>query len=86
MGIKDAQLYGADDRILGGLNSFYLLLDEPEVYGLPSKPKLPSRAVMTTNIFSAGMAAVMGVLGMITFRKRRMDQFAEERTRQEEVH
>src|SRR5438132_2411326 len=30
-----AHLYGADDRILGGLNSFYLLVDKPEVYGLP---------------------------------------------------
>src|SRR5438093_431623 len=42
-GVK-AELYGADpDGALGGLNSFYLLVDEPEVYGLPRKPTLPSR-------------------------------------------
>src|SRR5256884_2830239 len=34
-GQTKAQLYGADERILGGLNSFYLLVDEPETYGLP---------------------------------------------------
>ena len=44
-GESDAYLYGADDKILGGLNAFYLLVDKPEVYGLPSNPKVPSRSV-----------------------------------------
>src|SRR5205807_6298830 len=39
-GETKAHLYGADDKILGGLNAFYLLVDEPEVYGLPSDPRL----------------------------------------------
>ncbi len=86
MGLNEARLYGADEQILGGLNAFYLLMDEPEVYGLPSRPKLPSRNVVRTNLVSAGMAVVMGVLGMISFRKKRMDRFAEERSSQEEVH
>ena len=85
MGLNEARLYGADEQILGGLNAFYLLMDEPEVYGLPSRPKLPSRNVVRTNLVSAGMAVVMGVLGMISFRKKRMDRFAEERSSQEEV-
>src|SRR5947207_73986 len=39
-----ADLYGADPKgPLGGLNSFYLLVDKPEVYGLPAKPQLPTR-------------------------------------------
>jgi ferredoxin len=42
-GETDAYLYGADETFLGGLNSFYLLVDKPEVYGLPENPKLPSR-------------------------------------------
>src|SRR6184192_4716038 len=29
-GYSKARLYGADDKILGGLNSFYLLMDTPE--------------------------------------------------------
>jgi len=33
-----AYLYGVDEKIMGGLNSFYLLVDRPEVYRLPSKP------------------------------------------------
>jgi len=40
-GVTKAQLYGADDKILGGLNSFYLLVDRPEIYGLPKDPFNP---------------------------------------------
>src|SRR5437879_1166084 len=37
-GVADARLYGVDesDNEVGGLNAFFLLLDEPEVYGLPT--------------------------------------------------
>ena len=42
-GEKRAYLYGADEKMLGGLNSFYLLVDKPEVYGLPPDPKMPTR-------------------------------------------
>jgi formate dehydrogenase iron-sulfur subunit len=34
-GESRAYLYGADKSLVGGLNSFYLLVDRPEVYGLP---------------------------------------------------
>src|SRR5207302_294548 len=37
-GESRAYLYGADEGMLGGLNSFYLLVDKPEVYGLPPDP------------------------------------------------
>jgi formate dehydrogenase iron-sulfur subunit len=38
-GHADAQLYLADDRDgVGGAGAFFLLLDEPEVYGLPPDP------------------------------------------------
>jgi formate dehydrogenase iron-sulfur subunit len=37
-GEKRAYLYGADKEIMGGLNSFYLLVDRPGVYRLPEKP------------------------------------------------
>jgi formate dehydrogenase iron-sulfur subunit len=84
-GFTQARLYGADDTILGGLNAFYLLMDEPEVYGLPSNPKIPSRSVVPTNLWSLGSAIVMGLAGLVTFRKRRMDRFAEERVARREV-
>ena len=76
MGFNQARLYGADEKVLGGLNAFYLLMDEPEVYGLPSAPKLPSRIVGPSQLWSAAMALVMSVVGAITFRKKRMDDFA----------
>src|SRR6266403_1263863 len=72
-GVK-AELYGADpDGALGGLNSFYLLVDEPEVYGLPRKPALPSRNLAKSASFSFASAAVLGVLALVGLRKRRMD-------------
>jgi len=73
-GVK-AELYGADpDGALGGLNSFYLLIDEPEVYGLPRHPQLPSRNLTKSATFSAASAAVLGVLALVGLRKRRMDE------------
>ena len=81
-GETKARLYGADpDGPVGGLNSFYLLVDEPEVYGLPSEPKLPSRNLAASSLGSALGAAVVGAVGLVTLRKRRADDVAEaERT------
>jgi formate dehydrogenase iron-sulfur subunit len=69
-GQSQARLYGADDEVLGGLNSFYLLMDEPEVYGLPSNPKVPSRVVLPSTLWSAltGLLVALGVL--FQFRER----------------
>ncbi len=69
-GNAKAHLYGADEQILGGLNSFYLLLDQPEVYGLPSQPKLPSRSVPRSAFWSI-LTAIMTALGVLfAFRER----------------
>jgi formate dehydrogenase iron-sulfur subunit len=69
-GETKARLYGADDKVLGGLNSFYLLLDEPEVYGLPSAPKVPSQSVPRSFFWSVftGLLVALGVL--FRFRQR----------------
>jgi formate dehydrogenase iron-sulfur subunit len=65
-----AHLYGADDKVLGGLNAFYLLVDKPEVYGLPSDPKVPSRSVPGSTFWSifTGLLVTLGVL--FQFRER----------------
>jgi formate dehydrogenase iron-sulfur subunit len=69
-GVTKAHLYGEDEKVLGGLNSFYLLVDKPEVYGLPSNPKLPSRNVVWSSLWSI-IAAVLTALGIIvSFRNR----------------
>ena len=72
-----AYLYGADpDGALGGLNSFYLLVDEPEVYGLPKDPKLPSENLKESATLSAAGAVALGAAGLVALRKRRVDEVA----------
>jgi formate dehydrogenase iron-sulfur subunit len=65
-----AQLYGADEKMLGGLNSFYLLVDKPEVYGLPPDPKLPSRNLKPSALWSTLAAVALAILGVFSFRER----------------
>jgi formate dehydrogenase iron-sulfur subunit len=79
-----AYIYG-DENMLGGLNAFFLLTDRPETYGLPSNPRLPSRNSATSWLFSAASAAVVGLLGFLTFRKRRMDELLAPRVVDKEV-
>jgi formate dehydrogenase iron-sulfur subunit len=69
-GVKEARLYGVDDDILeGGLNSSFLLLDEPEVYNLPSNPSRPSNHVVPASLWTIAAAAVVGLFGVIFFRE-----------------
>ncbi|MDQ6617689.1 MAG: 4Fe-4S dicluster domain-containing protein [Actinomycetota bacterium] len=43
-GVTDARLYGHDPNDgVGGDGAFFLLLDEPEVYGLPPDPRVTTR-------------------------------------------
>jgi len=80
-GEKRAYLYGADDKVLGGLNSFYLLVDKPEVYGLPPDPKMPTRNLASASWFSVLGAVLVGLMGIFNFRNRgaRLEQ-GEERS------
>jgi formate dehydrogenase iron-sulfur subunit len=57
-GVPGVQLYGADpDSGVGGNGAFFLLLDDPEVYGLPPDPVTPTRNVGQIWRY-AGLAAV----------------------------
>jgi formate dehydrogenase iron-sulfur subunit len=69
-GMDQAHLYGADEKVLGGLNAFYLLVDRPEVYGLPSDAKLPSRSVPRSAFWSILTALVAGLGVLFAFRDR----------------
>jgi len=72
-GESRAQLYGADPAgPLGGLNAFFLLVDEPEAYGLPREPKLPTRNLVKSSMLSTLGAVVMTAIGALTLRARRM--------------
>jgi formate dehydrogenase iron-sulfur subunit len=69
-GVKEAQLYGADESILqGGLHSFFLLLDEPEVYNLPKDPPRPSNNVVPASLWAVITAIFIGIMSIIFFRK-----------------
>ena len=69
-GVKEAQLYGVDDTILDGdLNSFFLLLDEPEVYNLPKNPQRPMNNVAPASLWTILAAAILGFMGILFFRR-----------------
>jgi formate dehydrogenase iron-sulfur subunit len=69
-GEKRAYLYGADEKMLGGLNSFFLLVDKPEVYGLPPDPKMPTRNLVPGTLLSMLGAVLVGLIGVFNFRNR----------------
>jgi len=69
-GVEEARLYGVDDTILeGGLNSFFLLLDAPEVYNLPENPPRPSNNVVPASFWSIVAAMLLGLFGVLFFRE-----------------
>ncbi len=61
-GVAEARLYGHDEHDgVGGAGAFFLLLDEPEVYGLPPDPVSTTRALPAmwrqAGLAALGMAA-----------------------------
>lgn len=72
IGVADARLYGHDPQDgVGGDGAFFLLLDEPEVYGLPPDPVVTTRdlpsmwrhAGLAAATLLGGLAAVFAVHG-----------------------
>jgi formate dehydrogenase iron-sulfur subunit len=72
-GVADAQLYlhGPDDGV-GGAGAFFLLLDEPQVYGLPPDPVDTTRDLQgiwrSAALAATGMAAA--VAGALMWGRR----------------
>jgi formate dehydrogenase iron-sulfur subunit len=63
-GVEEARLYGRDPGDgVGGDGAFFLLLDEPEVYGLPPDPVVTTRDLpaMWRNVGAAALALVGAV-------------------------
>ena len=59
-GVAEARLYGDDPSDgVGGTGAFFLLLDEPEVYGLPPDPVVPTRHLSA--LWRRGAAAAAGL-------------------------
>jgi formate dehydrogenase iron-sulfur subunit len=71
-GLKEANLYGHDDEVYGGLNAFFLLMDKPEAYKLPNAANavLPGRNNLG-GYLGVLVSALLGVLGtVIALRER----------------
>jgi formate dehydrogenase iron-sulfur subunit len=65
-GWNGAQLYGRDpDDGVGGFGAFFLLLDDPEVYGLPPDPVVTTKHLgsMWRNMALAAATLAVGVAG-----------------------
>jgi len=62
-GVTDAYLYGVDEADqpgTEGLNAFFLLVDQPEVYNLPPDPVVPTKKVK-----DAWTSMAAGAVGML---------------------
>jgi formate dehydrogenase iron-sulfur subunit len=67
-GVPEARLYGDDPHDgVGGNGAFFLLLDEPEVYGLPPDPVVPTRDLPRMWRFAAAAAGAMLAAGVSVF-------------------
>lgn len=62
-GKTEARLYGANPNDgVGGTGSIFLLLDEPEVYGLPPDPQVPTKDLH--RMYKRAGMAVVGMLAL----------------------
>jgi formate dehydrogenase iron-sulfur subunit len=66
-GVTEARLYGEDPTDgVGGNGAFFLLLDEPEVYGFPPDPVVPARDIGRMWTFAGiAAAALFGVASAV---------------------
>jgi formate dehydrogenase iron-sulfur subunit len=72
-GVVQARLYGESPNDgVGGDGAFFLLLDEPEVYGLPPDPVVTTRALPRTwrNVGIAAGALVAGAVASFAGARR----------------
>jgi formate dehydrogenase iron-sulfur subunit len=67
-GVDQARLYGRDPQDgVGGDGAFFLLLDEPEVYGLPPDPVVTTRDLPSMWRHAAAAAAGVAVSVALSF-------------------
>jgi len=73
-GLTEANLYGHDEKVYGGLNAFFLLMDKPEAYKLPdvANAVLPKRNNVGGYLGVLG-TALLGLFGaVIALREGRL--------------
>jgi formate dehydrogenase iron-sulfur subunit len=71
-GQTEARLYGADPNDgIGGAGAFFLLLDEPEVYGLPPDPVVATKNLPSLWRWAGASAALLAAGVAVAFAGRR---------------
>ena len=71
-GVPEARLYGEDPHDgVGGNGAFFLLLDEPEVYGLPPDPVVPTRDLPQMWRYAGAAALAMFAAAVSVFAEGR---------------
>jgi formate dehydrogenase iron-sulfur subunit len=73
--VDNAYLYGTPDTPgatggIGELNSFFLLLDRPEVYNLPAAPTLPSTRVKPGLVTGLATMAGFALVAALVFGRK----------------
>ncbi|MEU5597612.1 4Fe-4S dicluster domain-containing protein [Streptomyces sp. NPDC020298] len=70
-GVTDARLYGeSPEDGVGGDGAFFLLLDEPEVYGLPPDPVVTTRDLPAMWRHAATAAVSLVAMAAVSFARR----------------
>jgi formate dehydrogenase iron-sulfur subunit len=69
VGYNDAQLYDPKETSVRGIHAFFLILGEPEAYGLPPKPEVPTIYLKSgwMAAFATALAAMVAVLCAFAF-------------------
>ncbi len=75
-GVEAAYLYGVPDSPgatgdLGHLNAFFLLIDKPEVYNLPSAPTRASNRVVPSLVTGLATVGVLAAMALTFFASER---------------
>jgi len=71
-GRTEARLYGSDDDDgVGGTGAFFLLLDKPEVYGLPPAPVVTTKDLPSMWRWAGAAAAALAAGVAVAFAGRR---------------
>ncbi len=63
-GYRDAQLYDPQETSVRGIHAFFLILGEPEAYGLPPKPQVPTIHLKPawTSAIATAIASIIATL------------------------
>ncbi len=64
-GYTDAQNYDPWETSVGGLHAFFMILGQPEDYGLPPKPEVPTAYLREA--WSSALATALGAIVLLIF-------------------